>query len=142
MLSPTETQVVPKTENLAALTQLVAAGGPLNANKLHLYKNNITPSRNTVLADLIEADFDGYAAIAALVWSAPFLDVDGTALVMGADAAFIATGGTTPNTVFGWYLTNAGSTVLIGVFAFNTPVGIAGAGQACPVVPFFRYSGT
>lgn len=142
MATPTETQVVPAAERLAALTQLLAVGGPLNANKLKLYKNPLTLTPAIVLADLVEADFDGYAAVSPVVWSAPFRDVDGSALVLGGDAPFICTGDTISNSIYGYYLTNTGSTVLIAVYAFAAPVGVSVAGQACPVVPWFRYSGT
>lgn len=142
MTEPSENQVVPSANLLAGLTQLMATGGPFNALTLALYQNNLTPTPGNVLADFTIADYDGYANVAGVTFSSPYYDTDGTALAIGADAPFICTGSTTPNTIYGYLYVDAGVTTLKAAFQFANSVGIAKAGQACPVVPFLRYSGT
>jgi len=142
MASPTETQVIPTPVLLTGLTDLLGTHGPFNAMTLHLYQNNIVLGRSTVLSNLTEANFTGYAAVASYTWSTPYVDVDGSALAIGADEAFIATAATPSNQVYGYYFTDSGATMLLAAYAFAAPVAIAGIGQAVTVVPFMRYSGT
>lgn len=62
-----------KKEQLEAM---IATGGALDGAVLMLYKNDLTPTENTVYADLTPADFTGYAASAPLVWGDPYIDGD------------------------------------------------------------------
>lgn len=142
MSQPTEVQVVPSAICLAGLTNLMATGGPFDTLTLGLFKNNIFLSRATTYANLTPADFAGYAVAAGITFSAAFLDVDGSALAIGADMAFIATGPSPANTIYGYFLANAGLTSLKAAYSFSTPVGINATGQAVVVVPYLRYSGT
>jgi hypothetical protein len=140
-MQPTEVQVVPSPQCLAGLVQLLAVGGPFHLLTLGLYINPVLPTRSSLLADFTPATYTGSAPIAAEVFSSPFYDVDGSALSLGADASFVCTGGTPNETVYGYILTDAAVVNLIVAYAFQTPVGIARIGDACPVAPFLRYSG-
>jgi len=143
MAGPTEIQVVPSPALLLGLTQLLDTGGPFDTMTMFLFQNNIAPSRATVIGDLTIANYSGYANVVAVAFSASFYDADGTALALGADAPFIATTATpfVPNTIYGYGLANAGLTSLRAAYRFATPVNVAQAGDACPVVPYLRYSG-
>jgi hypothetical protein len=49
----------------------------LNGAKCVLFTNNLTPSRSTVYADLVQPTFAGYSAALLTGWSAPSLSADG-----------------------------------------------------------------
>lgn len=141
MFDPSEPQIVPYAFGLEILTELVDTGNALDALKLGLFQNDIVPDNLTTLALLTPADFDGYTIFSPVVWGTPYYDLDGVPLVVGGDKTWVATGGTTPNTIYGWYLTNTGGTKLVKASRFAASVGIAAAGQGMTVVPWFRYSG-
>lgn len=142
-MGPTEAQVMPSAQLLAGLNQLLAAGGPFDTLTLGLYQNNEVPSRASVIADFDAADFHGYAAVAAIGFTAAFYDVDGTALSMGDATAFIATSGgpLNPQNIYGYVLGSALLAALKAAFLFETPRAIAVVGDAVIVQPFLRYSG-
>lgn len=144
MNGPTEVQRLPSSALLAGLTSLLAVGGIFHTLTLSLFQNNATFNRNGTIADYDVADFAGYADVAAITFTGPFLDADGTALALGADNAFIAdsTPPLNPQTIFGYTLTTALRAALIGAFFFDDPVPIAFPGNAVVVVPYLRYSGT
>lgn len=144
MLEPTEVQVVPTPQLLAGLTQLLAVGGPFHLPTLTLFQQGVAVTPATLYADLTIANFSGFAPVAALTFEGPYYDVDNTALVIGASTAFIATTGSpfVPNTIGGYVLANAGLTAIQVGYNFATPVGVNAPGDAVPVVPFIRYSGT
>lgn len=141
-MEPSEVQVVPTTQLLAGLTALLGTHGPFTTMTLRLYANPITLQRSTLLADLTEATFVGYAAAAGVTFSASYVDVDGSALALGADNVFICTSATTPNTIYGYYFTDAGNTNLLIAYSFANPVPISAVGNAVAIAPFVRYSGT
>lgn len=141
-MEPIEQQVIPSNQRLTILTALIAATtGPFDACTVLLYKNPLTLSFATRLADLTVADFDGYANVVGMVWDAPYIDVDGSALVFGDSITIVCTGDTTPNTVYGYGLVNVGVTVLRAAYSFITPQGVSEAGQAVSFLPALRYSG-
>lgn len=144
MFTPTETQVIPSPFLLTGLSALVAASAPFNGLKVDLFQNNLAPSRQTKLADVVVATFDGYAESGAITWSSPFYDVDGSALTIGSatGVTFPMTGSTTPNVIYGWYMKDTAGTALALIDRFITSVGMSIIGDACPVVPWLRYSGT
>jgi hypothetical protein len=142
MFTPQENQVVPSTQLLGALTQLLAVGGPFHLPTLQAFQSNTTPTIHSVYSDFTIANFTGYADVAGLTFSAPYFDVDGTAVALGADTVWIATGAVPANTIYGYLLANAGLTQLIAAYRFPQSVGIAAVGQAVACVPFVRYSGT
>lgn len=141
MFNPSETQVVPSAELVTILEELIDTGNALDAVKLILFANNITPNKNTVLADLTQPTFTGYAVFGPVVWGSVMRDVDGTAIVVGGSHPFVCSGGTPTDIIYGWALTNSGGTVLIKAAVLATPVPITGPETGIVVVPWFRYSG-
>lgn len=97
-----------------------------------LYKNVVQLGGNTVVGDLVEADFGGYAAVSPATWPAA-----STAAVMQAhckqDAAVFTCDGTAPaNDVYGAYFVNGG--VLLAVQQFpGGPVNIANLGDSVTI---------
>lgn len=122
---------IPDARTRADLTAKIAIAAYVGA-KLHLYKNDFTPSHLSVLADFIEADFGGYAA-AVVTWSAVFLDQNGVPVSTIGEILFAMTGAPT-NLVYGCYLTDAAGTGLLWSTRFDTtPVNFAVAPDALPV---------
>lgn len=129
--------VVPNNVSASILTALTGVGGTLNGAKCHLFQNNVIPSIGFVLADVVEADFGGYAASAAVTWSVPLDNQDGNGpVVVGDNKLFIATDPVgTPNVIYGWYLTNGAGTVLLCAERYTTPKQVSEPGNAVGVVP-------
>ncbi len=121
------------------LTAMIGIGGEFETVTVHLYKNDYTPSIGTVIGDLIEADFDGYAASSAVTWGAVVQSSDGTPLVIGDTKTAVATGSTTPNTVYGYYYTDSGGN-LKGAAKFDEPVQIVDVDDFVSVVPVLNLS--
>lgn len=124
----------------AILATEIDTGGNLDSLSVMLYKNNLAPDQDTVLADLEECDFGGYARVTALAFGTPHNGPTGAAETVGAEASFVATSGTTPNTVYGWGLVKEGTPdVLIAAEAFADPVNIVKTGDGIAVIPVVRF---
>lgn len=130
--------VIGNLEWLAILTELVAATNPWNGALISLFKNDIVPDAASLLADLTEADFSGYAASAAVTWGTPHFLPDGTAVVAG-DAKTFVTASPAPvlNTVFGWYATDGAGTTLLFARRLDTPIVLTGPNQQVAVLPAY-----
>lgn len=118
------------------LNALKAASAPLDAVTIRLFSNDFQPDDASVLADFTEADFDGYLESAAVVWEDAYTDINGLAHLRGDLKVFNCTGGTTPNTIYGWYAVT--TTTLKLSQRFETPIPINAAGQAVLVLPSFE----
>ncbi len=106
--------------------------------KLHLYKSNTTPISTTVLTDLTEADFVGYAAqtIVKTNWTTPTNDGAGRAISNNLLFNFAATSGATPNDIYGYYVTNTGSTIIYWCERFTgAPIPMSTTGATLSIVP-------
>jgi hypothetical protein len=77
-----------------------------------LYTNNVTPGTGTVLADLTEATWGGYAAVdgSTVTWATPSL-AGHVAQTNGSNIVFNNTSGSSQN-VYGVYVTNPANTKL------------------------------
>lgn len=117
---------------LSTLTRITASGGAFNGAKVGLFKNNINPTPNTVLADLEPCDFDGYSLGSAVTWGTAYYPTGDAAAIPAGMQQFIATGNTTPNNVYGVYIVNgAGDTLLVSErLAEAIPIVDAGDGVA------------
>jgi hypothetical protein len=114
---------------------LVDTGNPLDGALLKLFKNDISPNRETVVGDFTAADFTGYAPSAALVWGAPYALPSGQPIVTAGSVLFQAGNPlTVPGLAYGWYMTNAGGTVLLASLRFAAPVGFALPDQGLEVI--------
>lgn len=109
--------ILPVTLGLAYLEALIDSlpGGNV---RVHLFVGATVPTPATVVADFVEADFDGYAAV-DLVPTSPAVNPDGWAQADIPTAHFEASGGTTPNTVTGFYLTDTTDAVYLGGERFD-----------------------
>lgn len=75
-----------------------------NGLKVRLFKNDYTPTNNTVIGDLVEADFDGYSAVDPADFGDPFMEEERQA-ILGGPFPFLKTAGASGNTVYGFYVT-------------------------------------
>lgn len=70
-----------------------------------LFVNDLVPTRESVVGDIVEADFSGYA-IVPVVYAAAIIDELLEVAVAVADPIdFAHDGGGVANLVFGWYIT-------------------------------------
>lgn len=135
--------VIPNTEWKDILDSLTAVAAPWNGAKVHLFKTNVTPSPGMALGDLVEADFTGYAASAAITWAPAGFLPDGTAAVAG-DAKTFAVGATPTvlNTIYGWYVTDGAGTTLLFARKLDAAVVLSAAGQFLIVIPVYPAFGS
>lgn len=107
------------TEHADVLAASLVGGGdtttvaPIKNLHLHLFKNNIVPTRVTTLAELLaaEADYSGYG-VDTVTFSAGERADDGPIEIVSNLAAFACTASTTPNNVYGLFGTLAGDASL------------------------------
>lgn len=126
--------VYPNAEQLIDLAAILASA-PWTAMKLHLCKLDISPTKATLLADLVaqEADFVGYSA-QTLTFSAGHVDDVGNVVAL-AMANFLCTANTTPNTLYTFYVTNtAGSVLMFSGRLDDAPLPIVNAGDGLALV--------
>lgn len=88
--------------------------------KLRLYQNNYTPVASSVASDFTEATFTNYVAktLTRAGWSTPTI-VGGKAESSYAQQSW--TCGVTGNTIYGYYIEGANSTILLWAERFATP---------------------
>ena len=72
-------------------------------DRLHLYKNDYTPTIDTILADLTEADFSGYSSV-SFAGSATGVDSDGYPIRESAVVLYEHNGGAIINTIYGFFI--------------------------------------
>lgn len=126
---------------LAMLDGLIAVGAILAAAQLQLIQNAFTPGPDLVPGDLTEADFDGYAAEAALAYDSAYVASDGTYRIAPPSVNFQSTGNTTPNVLYGWAVLNTGGTVVEYSGLFDDPISIANADDGVTVLPEYVWGG-
>lgn len=127
--------VLPRAALRTLLGYATATGNYLAGCHLHLYANQVTLTPLTTLSSLTEASFQGYAAVTTVTWNAPYTDIAGNAVISAGLSQFECTGTTTPNTIYGWYLTDATNATLLAAAALPTPVSITQVGDAVLVAP-------
>jgi hypothetical protein len=87
--------------------------------KVHLYKNDVTPTTSSVLGDFTESDFAGYAAQNASSWSAPVVSAH-IATITAAALTYTRSSTGTAQNAYGYYITDSGSTLLYAAERFAT----------------------
>ena len=133
--------VIPSTIRKAMLTALTAMGGELNGVKMGLYVSNTTPGPATILTDLTEATWTGYAQSGAITWGGVAINGAGDAEIVGPREQFLSTGVTSPAQInYGYFIVDGAGTTLIFAERFDTPVTISVAAQYINVVPKFVLS--
>lgn len=111
-----------------------------SANKVHLAQAAFTPAASLTVAGLTEATFTGYAALLAGVSTQQvFFDpATGNTILQILEPAggwhwktTAATG--LPQTIYGYYLTDNGTTTVYGSALFTTPIVLNGSGQGIDI---------
>jgi hypothetical protein len=114
------------------------------AMHVHLAKANFTPGPDLTVGDLTEADFTGSAALDAGTGTQQvFVDpVTGQRTIQILEPAggwhWDCSGGTLPQTIFGYYLTDNADAVLYAATRLTTPITLTAAGQAVDI-PYLRF---
>jgi hypothetical protein len=97
----------------------------LKTAKVMLYVNNIAPTNKTVIGDLTEASWTGYARSAAVTWALPILSNNTGLPTIVADAkTFTVTTNAGPQTAYGYALVTTVTAVdhLLAIAPFDTPI--------------------
>ena len=123
---------IPNVDLITLIQSIIT--GMLTTSKVHLYKAIVNPpGPNTVIGDFTEADFVGYAAKTA-AFGAPYINAAGQAVTDSPLLTWIPTAATTPNTILGYYVTDAAGTTLIFCAQFVVPVNLVNTTDALPLV--------
>lgn len=135
--------VMVKQWRLYTLEMLAQDPGALLSSTLHLFQNDITPTVNTLLADLDEADFTGYAPLDPIVWDSAFITPEGLYKLVGESTLFEMTATTVINTIYGWYVTRELATVdfLVVAKRFDAPIEVTVTGAGVLVLPEYIWGG-
>jgi hypothetical protein len=87
------------------------------------YANAVALTETTILSDLVEATYDGYARGTVGSWVGPQTDLSGDIVVVpNAPITFSCSGATTLNTVYGIGILNPAGTTLLAAADFPTPI--------------------
>lgn len=133
-----QSQQFKKDEAMYVLRQLINAHNPV----IRLFKNNWTVARDPVLSDFTEANFTGYAELACASWPTSPTYTGGVATITHAARTWTATGSTTANDIYGYYLVSTLGTPFL-MWAEKNPFGpvhIGTTGDPYVVVPVFNYA--
>jgi len=124
---------VPDVGELELLDSLTA--GVLNNAVLKAYQNDLTPDNNTVLGDLTECDFDGYAGITLNAWLMAATNVDGKAEVAEQTRTWTKAAGVNDNDLYGIFVVSATGELLYVERNPAGPVTIDTPGQQFSYLP-------
>jgi len=100
---------------------VTAVTGALIGAEVELFQNDVNPTRGSVIADFDVATFAGYNA-EAVQWLEPSRADDGNIEVVGTLQEFRPTDDVTPNTIFGFFVTDGGTEVLYAARFENAPL--------------------
>lgn len=110
--------VVPDVGELYILNAWISGVAPSNLS-VHLYQNNYTPVDASVLGSFTEATFSGYADQAVTLGTA--VEVGNKAKTTDISAhLFTHNGGATANTIYGYYVKDDTSGVLVWAERFGS----------------------
>lgn len=122
--------------NVGAMQLAAVQRTALASAVLHLYQAISQPlNAGTVLGNLTEADYSGYAAKTVTSWLAPYLDPAGGASIQSGTQQFqfvTPVGDPVTNTVLGFYLQDADDNLIL-VGSFDGSVPMAAPGDAIPL---------
>lgn len=128
-------QIYPDNGLVTFLTRMVTPGW-----LFHLYTNNYTPTLGDTLANYTEATFAGYAAQAALAAAWTFSQVSAhVGALQAPNVSFSNTSGSSQS-VYGYYITDAAATVLLGAARFDSGPIVIPTGQSQGVTPILSNS--
>ena len=118
----------------AALASFVGKAAPQDLT-LHLYTNNLVLAENTVVADLVQPTFGGYASsiLSGASWT---VTMGNPAVATFPDMSFACNiSPFTPQTVYGYFVTRDGGTNLMWAEKFPIPQIISATGERIVVSP-------
>lgn len=106
---------------------------------LRLYVNAVDPAPDSDASDFTEASFPGYAPLTLTTWEDATLASPGLAETEADNAVFAPTGTGSPQTVFGWFMTDEDGNFVAGE-RFSDPGGVLldGPPDAFVVSPRFQ----
>jgi hypothetical protein len=110
------------------------SGSSLSPVKYHLYTNNVLPNHADTLATYTEAAFTGYQAGLVTTWNPSTIDGTFHASTNAGTVSYF-NNGTGGVQVYGYYVTDSGSTFLIFAEQFSGAPLTIGAGQQLQVIP-------
>jgi len=136
-------------QNDDALSRLLDAvtgkgGGNIGGGTLRLFTAPTTVSKTRVFGDFTQATFTGYAGVvlATATWATAAVTANVAAATYGANVVFTKGVGAA-QTIYGWYLTDAGNTKLYACALFASgPYTVTNPGDAITVVPTLNYQST
>jgi hypothetical protein len=104
-----------------------------------LFKNDVVPTKDSIVGDFTEADFGGYADIDTLDLHTPALDnEDNHKVVAKTTCHFEATDAVTPNVIYGYYVID-GLGVFLGAERLAESQTMAKAGDSIDFTFQFGY---
>ena len=125
--------LVPNQAEARMIGMLVNATTAQNLNLvLRLYKNNLTPASTDVLADYTESTFTNYAAVTLTSgsWTVTAATSGAPATATQTSATTFSCTATTSELTYGYYLQQAGATVIMWAERFSDgPYTIANNGD-------------
>lgn len=117
------------------LLQVIKDGGGVFT--LRLLKDNMSPTQDTEIGDFTgkEATFSGYAA-GTITWATPTIAAHKGSM-SGSAITFTHNGGATANTIYGYYITEAGgrSAEVISVEIFDASKLMSASGDLITITP-------
>lgn len=106
---------------------------------LRLFKNNVTLVRGTVIGDLTQSTYSGYAAVALSSPSDGGIDANNWDTWSWALATFQQTGASSTETAYGYYVTDDADTTLLWGENFTTPQVFTNSGDGFTITPTFSF---
>lgn len=134
--------ITPLTQQIAEVEIWTGVGGSMDGVVIGLYQAGFNPNENSVWADfaLNVANFDGYAASAAVAFLEAGTDAAGLVGAPGLGEQFLPTGVVTPNSIGGWYFRNGAGNQWFAAAALDAPFPIAVTGlEQLTIASFARF---
>ena len=120
------TLIVPSVGDVLALNLITGKTAQTNL-KLHLFKNNVTPTKTDTISTYTESTGTGYASVTLTPANFSTSTVGSTTTTSYPTVTFTYTGS---ESVYGYYVTNNDSTIVLWAEAFSSVFSIpAGGGQ-------------
>ncbi len=106
--------------------------------KVRLFSTSVALSDSTVIGDLTEATFPGYAAVALTggSWNAVTVTSHVASTSLTSPASFVYGTPGSPQTIYGAYITDSGNTTLLACWTFASgPYTVQNAGDTINTTP-------
>jgi hypothetical protein len=96
----------PQEGRIAVLYVLGYTGG--SNYTVRLFQNTFTQADTIGLADLVEADYDGYTPYQGSSWAPPAIDTNGDGFTLSPQIVFTRIAGAKTNDIYGYFITVIG----------------------------------